>query len=149
MQLIDELIDQLTDRSYKLTDVLVKAKVLAFKLKSEEITSWINSEINGYSEENIPSYRKIPARVTGTLSNGFYRESNVQLPLSYLSEDEIEKVSYMNISQSISAIENFIDSKDASTFVVMLSHYLYPKLSKSFDGGYEVQTAQKEIKNTK
>jgi len=35
MKIIDELIEELTDRNNLLTDILIKTKILAFKLKDE------------------------------------------------------------------------------------------------------------------
>lgn len=82
MKIIDELIDDISSSTAKLTDILIKAKVLAHKLKLKEMAGWINSELNGYpSPDSIPEYRKTRCRVIGTISDGYSRMNNFPIPL--------------------------------------------------------------------
>lgn len=43
-QLIEDVADQ---KNHSLSDVLLKAKVLAHRLKSRNFRQWVNLEING------------------------------------------------------------------------------------------------------
>ncbi len=46
--LIDDVADQ---RNHSLSDVLLKAKVLAHRLRSRKFREWINAEIDGYDNQ--------------------------------------------------------------------------------------------------
>lgn len=50
-QLIDELADQ---KNHTLSDVLLKAKVLAYRLKGRKFRQWVDSEIGGYDRSTTP-----------------------------------------------------------------------------------------------
>ena len=62
-QLIDEVADQ---KNHSLSDVLLKAKVLAYRLPSRKFRQWVKSEIDGYDEKtSLPTYRVVGARQDG------------------------------------------------------------------------------------
>ena len=67
MSRFSELIDAVADqKNHTLSDVLLKAKVLAYSLKSRKFRHWINAEISGYAqEEQLPEYRIVSANIEG------------------------------------------------------------------------------------
>ena len=70
MDIINQLIDGLADKSNNLTDIMIKTKVLSYKLKNQELIDWIDNELNGYDNNIVPRYRRIACQVIGTVSNG-------------------------------------------------------------------------------
>ena len=76
MKIIDDLITELTNNNISLTNILIKTKVLAHKLKNDELKTWIDSEQNGYSSNNVPEYRILACQSTGTISNGIQNFDN-------------------------------------------------------------------------
>ncbi|MCK5100082.1 MAG: hypothetical protein KAR45_18370 [Desulfobacteraceae bacterium] len=64
MKLIDEIIEILSSNNGKLSDALIKTKVLLHKIGHKELVPWVNSELNGYHDRDIiPEYRILPAQV--------------------------------------------------------------------------------------
>ena len=62
--LILELQRDALDRAVRPSDLLRKALIVAKKLRLEDMTTWIKSELSGYSEAaEIPDYRKIRGEV--------------------------------------------------------------------------------------
>ena len=52
-----------TDGSNDITNLLRKALLVAYKLNQEEFKVWINNELHGYKELDIPDYRKISTEI--------------------------------------------------------------------------------------
>ena len=52
MKLVDEIIDILSSDKGKLSDALIKTKVLLHQIGHKELVSWVNNELNGYSNKN-------------------------------------------------------------------------------------------------
>jgi hypothetical protein len=58
--LIQELQAHALDRSVLVSDLLLKAKVVAEKLDIAELREWVSRELDGYSQKDeFPAYRKI------------------------------------------------------------------------------------------
>jgi len=52
-----------TDKSNDVTDVLRKALLVATKLEADAFRTWIEQELQGYSSESVPQYRKVRAEL--------------------------------------------------------------------------------------
>ena len=66
MNLLDEIRADLIDQSASLPNTLRKARVLAHELQSQELRDWVNSELNGYPNYDVPEYRRFRLPVFGT-----------------------------------------------------------------------------------
>jgi hypothetical protein len=93
MQLLDEIVGLATDGQTPPAVLLRKLLVLAFRLKSEKLKSWVEKELNGYRPADpLPDYR-----VTSTNSIGVFfgiggsRMENIPLP-TLLLKDEHRKL---------------------------------------------------------
>jgi hypothetical protein len=109
-QLIDEVADQ---RNHSLSDVLLKAKVLAHRLRSRKFREWINSEIDGYSDgSELPDYRIVSATLLGEFNGYFHsRYKNVPLSTSFLEPKVREFLETEPMSPGVAYIEDLV-SKD-------------------------------------
>lgn len=55
MKLINEIIDTLSSDTGKLSDALIKTKVLLHKIGHKELVPWVNNELNGYPDrDSVP-----------------------------------------------------------------------------------------------
>ena len=62
MSIIQQLQDDIFDQNINLASVLLKAKILAYRLGHDAFKSWVDNELNGYSDgDDIPYYRRYPA----------------------------------------------------------------------------------------
>lgn len=58
MGVIQDLIDKTIDNSEPVANLLRRAKILAYKLKSDDLASWVEKELNGYkNKDEVPEYR--------------------------------------------------------------------------------------------
>ena len=144
MELIDELIADITGQSVNLTDVLIKTKVLAFKLKNEDLSKWIEYELNGYPNGNLPDYRILHCQVIGHMSNGFREVKNYPIPIQFLDKKLLESITTVRLNQSVSTLEGLTNENKLG---MVISPEFYPYLSKGLDSGFVIQYARREIDN--
>jgi hypothetical protein len=145
MKIIDELIEELTDKSNHLTDILIKTKVLAYKLKNQELIKWIDSELNGYNNGELPEYRKLTCQIIGNLSNGFHRASNYPIPLIGLDKNLRQGMQKVALTQSVSTLDDFVHRETGGKMIINIPPEMYGYLSKDLDNGFEIEYARREI----
>ncbi len=148
MKIIDNLIDELTHKNVPLTDILIMTKVLAHKLKNEELKKWIDDELNGYSGDKLPEYRVLGCQITGTISNGFQRVNNYPIPLIGLDDKLRQGILTVKLSQSISALDESVRNEKGGKMYMNIPPEMYGYLSKDFDGGFVIEYAKREIDRT-
>ena len=113
---------------------LLKLRLLAAKLGSEELENWIQFESEGYPDiVELPDYRRIPvihsASFAGPLGS---QEKNVPIPPSLVEAIAGSQWSKCNFRESISAIESLISKSegnvriDASDLSLLLQGKIYP-----------------------
>src|SRR5574343_3289 len=145
MKIIDDLINELTDKNAHLTDILIKTKVLAFKLKNAELIAWVDSELNGYTVNTLPDYRQIPCQVIGTISNGFQRANNFPIPLTALDDEMKKMMLTVQLVQSISVLDQFVHSESGDKMTMNVPPEMYGYLSKDFDNNFVIEYARREV----
>lgn len=145
MKIIDDLINELTDKAVHLTDILIKTKVLAFKLKNAELISWVDSELNGYPAENIPDYRVVQCQIVGTVSNGYQRANNYPIPLTALDNEMQKMMKTVKLIQSVSSLEQLAIGEKSGKVVMNVPPEMYGYLSKDFDNDFVIELARREI----
>ena len=133
MKIIEDLIDELSTPNSRLTDVLIKAKVLAHKLKSVELKEWVDLELNGYTKKNVPEYRIVPCEVIGTLNSGFHMVQNCPLSVSHLKEEHIKALKHCVLTQSISSLEDAVRSAPTGKMGMIIPPEVYGALSAAYD----------------
>ena len=96
MKLVDEIIDILSSDKGKLSDALIKTKVLLHQIGHKELVSWVNNELNGYSNSNsVPEYRIVPAQVLVNASNLAYEITAHPIPLGHLDNKHRESIKHL------------------------------------------------------
>lgn len=113
MKLIETIVTELIDINTPLTAPLLKTKVLAVRIKHTELHTWVNNELNGYSESHvIPEYRKQSTGIVGTIINGNYRYTNHNLSTYGLSEKIAYSLNYYDFKESISVLESLMNAEN-------------------------------------
>ena len=74
MSLLREVQNDLASAGVDVTTVLLKCKILAARLGSEEFSSWVNWEPNGHPEsQTTPNYRRLVAHGCANLMNSAWQ----------------------------------------------------------------------------
>jgi len=120
-----------------ISSILRKARVLAHHLKNQEFNSWVESELNGYTDKAaLLDYRKIISPIFGDFIGGTKRITNVSIPLDPEKWGEIGEMlkSPISIGDGVKKIEADIDAADNANkneLRVQLPSNLYKYFSNS------------------
>lgn len=57
-KLINDIAQNLVEQNGSVESALLKTKVLAYKIKNDNLINWVNGELNGYNNiKELPEYR--------------------------------------------------------------------------------------------
>lgn len=148
MILLDEIVALLSDENGSLNQALLKTKVLLHKLGQQELTGWVNDELNGYGEgKEVPQYRVVRAKVIGNLSNLGWRYSNALLPIRHLPEHVQEFLETEKLRHALSVLERFAN-KQTGKLVHQIPPEYNASLGESLENGYWVEAAWGQIESS-
>lgn len=108
MSLIAEIESACTDSKVPIVDLLRKCKIIASRLQHQELSDWINSELNGYKEGSaIPEYRLLHlnnpiGHFNGPFGSGL---KNAPIPLGNVPDEIRETITPLKMMQPIAEIE--------------------------------------------
>lgn len=110
--MFNEIISEIADDNKSLINPLFKTKILASRLGNEELLNWVNTELDGYADDDaLPSYRILKTTTSCTISNlfGHPLEVNVPVPISLISgrSDFRDSLTKFEFTDGIKVIENF------------------------------------------
>ena len=69
-----------------ISELLLKAKIFASKKGDQDLSNWIDHELNGYKEKP-PVYRMLDAGVKINICNGFQKITNFEYPIDLVKEE--------------------------------------------------------------
>jgi len=109
MTQIEELIKEVQDQNVPVSSLLRKAKVLASKLEQTDFLNWVNSELDGYDDDDTyPEYRNLSGQIKA------WNPYRGWIPVLF-KKSEIEKtLSTRETKQSIPEIEELLSSKSGN-----------------------------------
>ncbi len=109
MNQLEEIIAILSSGDEGTTNALLKTKVLLYSIGKKELATWVNHEINGYSNDaHLPDFRVVPTRILANVNNGVSYYQAFPLPISYLDDDDYENATTSQVRISISQIEQLV-----------------------------------------
>lgn len=106
--LLNEVIDELLDLKQSLLSPLMKLYYFGKETKNEEVITFLNKEINGYSiTDKVPAYREAAGQLEVTLQFGTDADNLKQqlLPISVFSKDHQEFLSRIQVHEGIGILE--------------------------------------------
>lgn len=116
-------------------DVIValrKAKVIASKLNISDFGLWVENELNGYSDNNVPAYRKVRGLLKAKCYHGYVTVS--------IGNSQLENIiCEQNMQQPISQIMNFINDKDEGSLLLYPPGDVQLALNKCYNIGYPTE----------
>jgi len=113
MTLLREIQAAAVDPTADLPSLLRKCKVLATRLRSEQVKLWLDRELNGYdSIDDLPSYRKLRVQSLGNFT-GPLGISGKGMPISMhcIPEKFRERLQHTYLTQPISGIVDLVSGE--------------------------------------
>lgn len=109
MELISNIIKELLDTEKSISSPLLKTKVLASRLKNNELLNWVTNEPKGYNNnDNLPQYRVHKGTITRTYINRNLQYNDQPVPTIGMNEYWLKLIHYINLNQSVSSLETFL-----------------------------------------
>ena len=102
-----EVIVDVVNGAVPLEQSLRRLEVLAHDVGNTELEHWAECELSGYRDEEVPEYRMARNCLTFSYSgiNGSFNAKNVSLDISFLSEETLDQIKDVRLSQGIEFIE--------------------------------------------
>lgn len=146
MKLIEEIVEILSSDAGSLTDALIKTKVLLHTLGHKELVPWVNSELNGYPDDDtLPEYRVLPATVLVNASNPGWRATRQHIPLGHLSDEQREAITTARMDQSLAVLERYASGDGDTSLQAHIPMESYGLLGQNLGNGYQIESAWSEV----
>lgn len=126
--IINEIQRDALDSNISVSELLRKSKVIAVKLDLPEFLAWVENELNGYDQSEVPEYRRVTGEPKG------WNPINGWIPLILPPESQTS-ISSRGISQKIGELEEVAKSDSNS----LISPYT-PELNETLSKAVEMRT---------
>jgi hypothetical protein len=94
MSLLREIQAVVASNDGDVISALRKCKILAVRLRSDELAHWVDFELDGYPiSQPLPDYRRLSATFWASFSNGYWSVDRCEVPWFALPEDMREGLS--------------------------------------------------------
>ncbi|MBC7447467.1 MAG: hypothetical protein H7330_05355 [Hymenobacteraceae bacterium] len=104
--MIKDLITDLAYDSITLSQALTRAKLIAAKVKDQTFRSWLESEVTGYTSDDLPHYRIVPATPYLKAQDRFGNQQTLRVQRLEILEDVFEEyLSKVKVHQSTTSLE--------------------------------------------
>lgn len=138
MSIVLELQEGIYNNSLSTVEILRKAYIISRKLKIKDISEWLDSEMNGYNNSEVPDYRKIFGVIRGW--NPYHGWQPV------LMEKEMEEAySSFSLLQSIAEIECLINDVEGNT--IECRNGATSHLTKEIGADTKISLSKAQLKN--
>lgn len=129
--MIKKLIEDLATDKISLASGLTQAKIIASKIKNDTLKSWIQSELNGYQDDQIPDYRVYSIQIKGDVVGSFgFHQQGVTLLLDKFGEQLGIDVYTERETMSIPMIEEAAMNADSQYIVKPFGQKFIQHLNK-------------------
>jgi hypothetical protein len=115
--LVEELQRDALDSNVRVSNLLRKAKTIAVKLELSELEQWVDHELNGYPEGDVPGYRVIVGQVKG------WNPYHGWQPVIFGDRKVEETYSKRQIHQKIAELENAVEKAGGGTLTIPFNSY--------------------------
>jgi hypothetical protein len=117
MGLLREIQDAAVDGKSDLETLLRKCRVLATRLKHDELKNWVACELDGYPGDMLlPEYRKSSGHPFGTFVGALGRGvKNCPIPVSDIPEEFRDVMTHQVFRQGIGALQNLVETVEGTT----------------------------------
>ena len=114
MSLLREIQDTAVDGASDLESLLRKCRVLATRLKHDELKNWVICELDGYPNDvEVPQYRKLAGSCYGHFAGyGGNQVRNAPVPVTSIPEQLRHALTHWEIRQGVSALKSMLDTCD-------------------------------------
>ncbi len=157
MSLLREIQEAIIDPKSELGPILLKLRLLADRLGSDQLEEWVKYETEGYPPtEDVPEYRQVGVSFSGSFYNVAWKAENQPIPSALIEEFCGKAWTTKEMRESIAAIDSLLRKCedggkigiDASNLILMLQGKIMEGMNCNSVTGTISSTAVREIQNT-
>lgn len=115
MEEINNIIIELINKDKSLVSALSKTKLLAIHLQNDSLLLWVERELNGYENKDLPSYRSFKAHVIGTFINGQYKYNNQPISTIHMAHELDAQLHTISFQQSVENLELILETTQSTS----------------------------------
>lgn len=138
MNLLQDIQESIIQEDVEIAPILLKLRLLAARLGSQELEDWVKYESEGYpSGEQVPEYRIIPvsyaATFSGPLGSGI---KNAPIPSYLIDKFAGEGWNHYRLTQGVAGIDALLDksSKGSGAFHINASNLILLLQGNVYEG---------------
>jgi len=155
MSLLHEIQEAIVDPQADLGPILLKLRLLADRLGSDQLEAWVNLESEGYpANADIPEYRQVEVSYSGNFQNSAWQATDHPIPPHLIEHFAGKQWIKVDMRESIAAIDELLSKKggriiiDSANLVLLLQDKVFPEMNCTSVTGVISGTSVREIQNT-
>lgn len=111
--MISEIINELSDKKVPLSEPLLRLKIVAKRIKSDELFRIVSKEIEGYDgNDDLPEYRMVPASSFASIQDGWNVHYNQPMPFTVFNDKLRIMFTKFPVIQGIEFLEDIANSNN-------------------------------------
>lgn len=141
--IVNSLIDDIANGA-AISQILLKAQIIAYNVGDEKFSKLIKNEQQGYSpNDEIPDYRKLKSLVKATFVNSWGNVQTVDVHSEMIEDKRIrDLLTFVYVKDSLVQVEAMYNNAESGMVRVQVPVFAYPTIKSLYDSdGYEVHSA--------
>ena len=125
--IVNRLIDDIANGT-SVSQILLKAQIIAYNIGDEKFSNLIKCEQQGYSPNyEIPDYRKLKAMVKATFVNSFGNSQTVEVHSEAVEDKSIRNLlNFVEIRDSLIQVEAMYHNAESGMVKVSIPVFAFP-----------------------
>lgn len=141
-KIVNSLIDDIANGA-AISQILLKAQIIAYNVGDEKFSKLIKNEQQGYSpKDDIPDYRKLKSMVKATFVNSWGNVQTVDVHSEMIEDKRIrDLLTFVYVKDSLVQVEAMYNNAESGMVRVQVPVFAYPTIKSLYDSdGYEVHS---------
>lgn len=141
--IVNRLIDDIANGT-SVSQILLKAQIIAYNIGDEKFSNLIECEQQGYSpNDEIPDYRKLKTMVKATFVGPFGKLQTVEVHSEAVEDKRIrDLLDFVEIREPLIQVEAMYNNAESSMMRMQLPVFAYSTIKEMYDSnGFEVHSA--------
>lgn len=131
--IVNRLIDDIANGA-SISQILLKAQIVAFTIGDDMFSKLIKNEQQGYSsEDTMPDYRKVKTMVKATFVYPFNNIQTVNVPCEAIEDEKIrDLMTYVYVREPLVQVENMYNNAKGGMLSVQVPIYAFPVIKRLY-----------------
>lgn len=137
--IVNNLIDDISN-GVSISQILLKAQIIAFNLADERFSLLIKNEQQGYSpKDEIPDYRKQKSMMKATFLDAFQNSQTIEVHTEAIEDERIKNLmTYVYVKEPLVQVEEMYKNAENGMVRVQVPVFAYSTIENLYTG-YDVK----------